>query len=95
MLQMKKCKVAPYIVRRSINDTRIPPGLTLRQQQVWVMRRRRNWPLSRIAYELGISESAVSRLLERAAASTPPDGGGHAFKRRRIRPASLNRLFDI
>ena len=93
MLQMKKCKLAPYIVRGRVNDNPIPAGLTLQQQRVWVLRHQCRWSLWRIAFELRISKAAVSRLLHRASGEMRrrPFRRG---RRRRIRAVSLPSVFN-
>ena len=94
MLQMKKCKLAPYIVRGRLNDSLLPAGLTLQQQRVWVLRHQCRWSLWRIAFELRISKAAVSRLLQRASSQSRPRTR-RGFRRRRICAVSLHALFNV
>lgn len=76
-----------------MNDNPLPAGLTLRQQRVWVLRHQCRWPLYRIAWELRISQAAVSRLLQRATGQTRLRARGLA-RRRRIRAVSLHSVFN-
>ena len=94
MLQMKKCKLAPYIVRGRLNDSLLPAGLTLQQQRVWVLRHQCRWSLWRIAFELRISKAAVSRLLQRASGQRLSHRRCRT-RRRRIRAVSLHSVFNV
>jgi DNA-directed RNA polymerase specialized sigma24 family protein len=40
--------------------------LTEKQRRVWLMRYRKRWRMTRIALELGMSQSGVTRMLQRA-----------------------------
>jgi DNA-binding MarR family transcriptional regulator len=76
-----------------VNDSRIPAGLTIQQQRVWVLRHQCHWDLWRIAFELRISKAAVSRLLQRASGQ-PRIRTRRGFRRRRIRAVSLHSVFN-
>ena len=67
-----------------------------RQTRAWHMRKNLGWTLERIGRKLGISRSAVSRLLDRARIE---EGLAlsvvHSARRRRIRPISLSLIHVI
>jgi predicted transcriptional regulator len=64
-----------------------------RQKIAVHLRHTLHWPLDRIARRLGIGQSAVSRLLQRANASHPRRAS--LPRRRVVRAFSLSRTFNL
>ena len=72
-------------------------SLTERQRQVWLMRYRKRWRMTRIALALGMSQSGVSRMLQRAHARAGLPVGRVSVirtKQRNVRVYLLSEVFE-